>query len=295
MAESMHERMMRQHAQGSKSDQPKLLMYETTLKAKQQIAKGTWAFTFKKPMGFRFTAGQHVRMTLINPPETDAEGDSRFLSLASTPGDLDLLVAMRMRDTAFKRVLNTMTPGTKVRMQIGEHVHEDAFILHKDSSRPAVFLVGGIGIVPAYSMICDALERQLPHQIVLLYSNRQPEDAPFLAELHELAERHTNFTFVPTMTDIADSNTDWQGAVGRIDQSLLERYIPDTQTPIYYIAGLSSLVETLQALLNKMGLKRDDIKAEEYAGFNMNHSGNPSTIRGKLATFVARIRKTTRS
>ena len=108
MAESMHERMMRQHTQSSKPGQPKLLTYETTLKAKQQIATGTWAFTFKKPSDFHFTAGQHVRMTLLNPPETDKEGDSRFLSLASTPHDSDLLFAMRMRDTAFKRVLNTM-------------------------------------------------------------------------------------------------------------------------------------------------------------------------------------------
>ncbi len=56
-------------------------------------------------------------MTLINPPETDAQGDKRFLTMASTPQEPDLIFAMRMRDTAFKRVLSKMQVGTKVRIE----------------------------------------------------------------------------------------------------------------------------------------------------------------------------------
>jgi ferredoxin-NADP reductase len=59
--------------------------FEVALKDKKQIAEGKIVFVFEKPHKFRFRAGQHVRMTLIDPTETDAEGDSRFFSLANSP------------------------------------------------------------------------------------------------------------------------------------------------------------------------------------------------------------------
>jgi hypothetical protein len=40
-------------------------------------------------------------MTLMNPSETDGEGDGHTFSIASAPDEDMLLVATRMRDTAF--------------------------------------------------------------------------------------------------------------------------------------------------------------------------------------------------
>jgi hypothetical protein len=45
--------------------------FEVALKSKRQIAGGTMAFVFEKPRGLKVKSGQHIRMTLINPPETD--------------------------------------------------------------------------------------------------------------------------------------------------------------------------------------------------------------------------------
>ena len=75
---------------------------------KEEIADGTMAFHFEKPGGFAFKAGQFGDITLINPIETDAEGNTQGFSLASAPYEADLMFATRMRDTAFKRVLKTM-------------------------------------------------------------------------------------------------------------------------------------------------------------------------------------------
>src|SRR5712691_12067270 len=98
---NMHGHFPFNHSRSSK----KIVAYEVALKDKKQIAEGTIAFVFEKPNGFHFKAGQHIRMTLMNPPETDSEGNSRFFSLANSPQEKDLVIAMRMRDTAFKRVL----------------------------------------------------------------------------------------------------------------------------------------------------------------------------------------------
>ena len=81
--------------------------FTTKLKEKETLAEGTMGFYFAKPAGFQFKPGQYLDITLVDPPETDAEGNIRSLSIASAPEDEYLLVATRMRDSAFKRVLRT--------------------------------------------------------------------------------------------------------------------------------------------------------------------------------------------
>src|SRR6266581_7640237 len=105
----------------------KRVTYEVALNEKKQLAEGTIAFIFEKPNGFHFQAGQHIRMTLLNPPETDSEGTSRFFSLANAPQEKDLVIALRMRDTAFKRVLGCLPIGDKVRIEIRLHSPQGSF------------------------------------------------------------------------------------------------------------------------------------------------------------------------
>ena len=59
----------------------------------------------------------HLDMTLLDPPETDAEGNVRSFSIASGPHEETLMVATRMRDTAVKHVLRTMPLGTAVKIE----------------------------------------------------------------------------------------------------------------------------------------------------------------------------------
>ena len=94
-----------------------MTIYKVILKGREEVASGTMAFHFGKPKGFAYKAGQWADFTLINPPETDAEGNTRGFSLASAPYEDDLMVATRMRDTAFKRVLKMVPLGTELAME----------------------------------------------------------------------------------------------------------------------------------------------------------------------------------
>jgi ferredoxin-NADP reductase len=62
------------------------------------------AFEFRKPSRFLSKAGQFAEIMWVGPPETDAEGNARAFSVASAPHE-EHLVTTRLRDTAFKRVL----------------------------------------------------------------------------------------------------------------------------------------------------------------------------------------------
>jgi ferredoxin-NADP reductase len=238
-------------------------MHKTKLLAKKLIAEGTMEFDFERPEGFTYQAGQTIDLTLIEPPETDREGNSRTFSLASAPHEPVLKIATRLRDTAFKRVLKEMPEGSELSLE-GPF---GSFLLHENESRPAVFLAGGIGITPFRSISLDAAERALPHKISLFYSNRRPEDAAFLKELQSLPGKNPNFTLVATMTDMEKSAVPWEGERGYINAQMLERHLPQGASPVYYLAGPQGMVTALRTMLNDTGVSNDDIRFEEFAGY----------------------------
>src|SRR5581483_10858679 len=47
------------------------------LKQREKVAEDTLAFHLERPRDFEFRAGQSIDLTLIDPPESDPEGNSR--------------------------------------------------------------------------------------------------------------------------------------------------------------------------------------------------------------------------
>src|SRR3989344_1472441 len=173
-----------------------MAIYTVKFLKSEEIARGTSAFYFEKPDGFSFRAGQYLDMRFLNPPETDAEGNVRTFSIASAPYESKLMIATRIRDTAFKRVLSNLPVESEISIEgpMGN------FVLHGDATRPALCIVGGIGITPVRSIVLEATHEEAKREIVLLYSNHTPADTLFLSELEAISKRYKDFTFVPTMT-----------------------------------------------------------------------------------------------
>lgn len=240
-----------------------MAIHEVRLLRSELVAEGTMAFHFSRPQGFQFRPGQNLTMSLIAPPETDGEGDTRTFTIASPPHEPELMIATRMRNTAFKRVLKAAPAGTAVRI---DGPNGD-MVLHDDAARPAVFLAGGIGITPFLSMAHHAARERLPHRIVLFYSNRRPEDAAFLAELQNLERLNSNYRLVATMAEAEKSARPWSGETGFIRREMLERHLPDTTSPVYYFAGPPAMTMAMQQMLEGMGVGEDSMRYEEFYGY----------------------------
>jgi ferredoxin-NADP reductase len=230
---------------------------------REEVAEGTIAFHFEKPSGFAFKAGQSADVTLIDPPDTDAEGNTRTFSIASPPFENELVFTTRMRDTAFKRSLKNVPLATEVK--IGSAA--GSFTLHKNPAKPAVFLAGGIGITPFLSMVRQADHDRLPHKLYLFYSNRRPEDAAFLNTLQTLEKTNPNFRSICTMTELSKSKKEWKGETVLIDKEMLSKHLAALQGPIYYIAGPPPMVAAMRQTLVSAGIDEDDIRAEDFAGY----------------------------
>lgn len=230
---------------------------------RHEVAERTMAFRFERPAGWTFKPGQSVDLTLLDPPETDSEGNTRSFSIASDTSEPGFLIATRLRGSAFKRVLSTMPLGSALKLD-GPF---GSLTLHNNSSRAAVMLAGGIGITPFRGMIVRAAREALPHRIYLLYSNRRPEDAPFLAELQELQAKNPNYKLAATITEPAASRVPWGGETGFIDPAMLRRVISGAPSPIYYAAGPPEMVKAMQSMLHDYGADEDDIRVEEFPGY----------------------------
>jgi ferredoxin-NADP reductase len=234
--------------------------YQMTLMDRQRIARDTMAFWFD-PNGanFGFRAGQHADFVFGNE-----SGNSRTFSLASSPLDKEpIMIAMRMRETAFKSGLKAAALGTKFIVSRPR----GSFTLHRDITRPAVFLAGGIGIAPIRSILQQATQERLPHRLYLFYSNREADDAAFLEEFESLTAQNPNFIFVPTVT--GNRTIAWPYEKGHINREMLRRYLFGLNGPIYYIAGPSGMVTAMTDLLNSSGVSEDDVKTEEFGDYKL--------------------------
>jgi ferredoxin-NADP reductase len=238
-------------------------LFETTFLRREDLAEGTMAFHFARPAGFDFQAGHAINLGLIDPPETDAKGNRRTFSVASAPHENEIMIATRMRDTAFKRVLGTIAPDTRVQLR----GPSGRFTLDPGDARPAVFVAGGIGITPFVSILRQAAHDALRRKLCLVYSNRRPEDAAFLAELVALEGRNPNYRFVGTMTEMEKSAMPWKGERGFLDRATLQRAVGDLGEPTYYLAGPPAMVQALGKMLAEAGVPQDRVRTDEFFGY----------------------------
>ena len=225
------------------------------------IADGTLAVTFQlaEPPA-RFTPGQFLVVELINPPYHDDKGLQRYFSITNLPNDQgELSIATRLRDSAFKKSLAEMPLGWPVEIKSisGE------FTLPADSSTPLAFITGGIGITPFMSMLRQATQKAYLHQIALLYFNRNLQSAAFIDELRELAEQNRNLNLVLIMTE----ENDWQGENRKVSPELIKQYLPQWPSTRFMIAGPAGMVDEVSQTLYGMGVARDNVITENFAGY----------------------------
>lgn len=117
------------------------------------------------------------------------------------------------------------------------------------------------------SILRQATRDKLPQQLSLLYSNRRPKDAAFLAELQQLERQNQSFRLVATMTDLSELDGPWGDETGLIDGQLIRRMVSELSVPIYCLAGPPGMVEAMRQTLTQASINDDAIRSEEFYGY----------------------------
>ena len=241
-----------------------MTIYNTTLEAREQIAEGTMSFQFRKPEGFDFIAGQALDLILSEASQaTDDQNARHAFSIVSAPSESYLTIATRMRESVFKSELKSLP----LRSQVKIDGPFGSLALHKDRARAAIFIAGGIGITPFVSILRQATYELLPQRLILLYSNRRPEDAAFLVDLQQLEEQNANFRLVATMTAMHLSTRSWPNQTGMITANLVNEVVGELPKPIFYVVGPPAMVESMHQILHQCGADEDDIHSESFYGY----------------------------
>lgn len=233
-------------------------IHQLTLVTQKNVAKHTMEYTFEKPLNFHFLPGQYGGFTLINK-ETNQPITRRF-SLLSAPHEPIIRIAMRIQPSPFKNAMLELRPGDTIKFA----GPSGQFVLHEDSAIPAVFIAGGIGITPFYSMIQHASQNHSTRAITLFYGNNTLEESAYLDDFYAYKKQNAAFTFIPTLQH---PPADWADEKGFITASLIEHYIDCSQPVIFYVCGSLSMVQAIQQTLKMLEIPDNNIKAEDFPGY----------------------------
>jgi ferredoxin-NADP reductase len=235
---------------------------QARIKKKQEVAKGTLLVIFDL-LGEEvdFEPGQYFFVTLPDIGHQDDKGLRRHISVVTSPNDRGVLgLATRLRDSAFKRTLRELPVGTEVEVE----PPKGDFGLPEASTRPLVFVAGGIGITVFRSMLLYIREGGLSHRVTLVYSNRDRESTAFLDELRELEQQLPDLRLILTMTE----DPGWEGETRMVDARFFKDHLTgDLDQYTFLVAGPPAMTEGVQMALEEAGVQEENVIAESYSGY----------------------------
>jgi ferredoxin-NADP reductase len=232
------------------------------IKEKQEVAKGTLLVTFDL-LGEEvdFSPGQYFFVTLPDVGHQDEKGLRRHITVVTSPNEKGVLgLATRMRDSAFKRSLGELPVGAEVDVE----QPKGDFSLPEETTRPLVFVAGGIGITVFRSMLHYIREERLPYRVTLIYSNRDRESTAFLDELRELEQVLPEFRLILTMTQ----DPGWEGETRKVDGEFVKDYLDeDLNRYTFLVAGPPAMAKGVEKALQEAGVQDENVIAESYSGY----------------------------
>jgi ferredoxin-NADP reductase len=232
------------------------------VKEKREVARGTLLVIFDL-LGeeFDYRPGQYFWVELLDPPYEDEKGPRRHISAVTSPTERGVIgLCTRIRESAFKRSLAELPVGAEVDVE----APKGTFVLPEGTSRPLVFVAGGIGITAFRSMLRYVQDEGLPHRVTLLYSNRDQESAAFLDELEQIERTNPNVRVILTMTN----DDEWPGERRRFDADFFREYLDSNlNDAIYMVAGPPGMAEAASEELKKAGVDEQLISTDSFSGY----------------------------
>ena len=220
----------------------------------REIAPAVRHFVFDVPEleAIAFTPGQFVS---LHAP-VHGQDITRAYSIASPPdGNRFELCLNLVDDGHLSPYLFQMRSGEMIEMQgpLGTFGF-------REPTRDSILVATGTGIAPFRAMLRYKLLADITHQFTLIFGVRHEYGILYRDEFEELARKHPNFRFWPSLTRPEPA---WTGRTGRVQSHILEA-IGDLRDFDIYLCGLRIMVDDARKMLKGIGLDRKRIVSEKY-------------------------------
>ena len=227
------------------------------LKEKIDEATDTVTLRFSPVEGiaFPFIPGQFVNIYFL---DDRVGGQGKPYSISSTPQDAFYDITVK-KIGRFSGALHDLAVGETVSMS----EPQGYFYPEEQIARDVVFLAGGVGVTPFYSIIKDILAKDSSLNMMLFYSNKTKADAAFAEELDELKEKYTNLKVVYVFTQQSEEKQAKHEST-RIDVAMIKRHLGILNGKQYFICGSIGFVRDLWKELKQNGVPEEHLQVESF-------------------------------
>jgi len=124
-----------------------------------------------------------------------------------------------------------------------------------------VFIVGGIGVTPALSMLRSLAARGDRRPLWLFYGNNTLDDVIYGEEIEGLARR-LDLRVIHVVKEPPEA---WEGESGFLDGDILARHLTDDKGGlVFFLCGPPPMTEAAREALLHLGVGADRIRAEVF-------------------------------
>ncbi len=201
-----------------------------------------------------FKAGQFLNLYL------EKDGHGKPYTISSAPGE-NLRITVKKIGVFSGKLHN---------LKIGDIISADGpfgfLILDEvENNKDIVFVAGGIGITPFFSIIQDYLKIDNSKKMILFYSNRNLDSIIFKKELEKIKEKYQNFEIYHFLSREKQSqNLQNNIFLKRLEIKNIEQKINDITNYNYFICGSVSYVNDFWKGLKEKGVDEDNIFIEAF-------------------------------
>ncbi len=211
------------------------------------------------PEIIEFRPGQYIQI------EAPAYGDNpepvyRAYSISSSPSmrdRIELVVRRVPNGICTTWVFDRLREGDPIRLNgpYGE------FRLSDDASKKMIWIAGGSGMAPFWSMIRHMQEQGIERDCTYFFGAVTPRDLFYVEELARLSEELPWFRFVPALS--GKDLPDWEGEKGLITE-VVDRHIQDGSDKEAYLCGSSGMIDASIKVLRAKGIPEDRIYYDKF-------------------------------
>jgi len=205
-------------------------------------------------------AGQYCAVEM----EIDGHKDRRSYSFSNTTSESYLRLTIKeIEGGVFSKYFNKKaSSGMKIRIS----EPQGNFVLPKTSGPcHLVFVAGGSGITPCFSMISSVLSTEPQSRVTLFFSNKTSKDVIFRQELERLSEAHSQFRAVFIFSQ---QDTESPLEHGRIEYGkmleLMEKFCRDAMSKDFFLCGPGGMIDSAKAAILDLGFSQDSIHTELF-------------------------------
>jgi propane monooxygenase reductase component len=204
-----------------------------------------------------------LSLKLIDPPEmmfnagmyvdvyTPDGEHKRAFSMANTPSSddrLDFIIKIYPGGRFSSLLKDDLKPGDSLRAK-GPY---GVFVLRENSDADMVFIGGGAGMAPIWSILNSMAERNIDRKATYYYGARTRKDLFYEDELRQLEERLGSFRYVPALSEPSEEEG-WDGETGLITD-VVDRLEGDLTGYEAYLCGPPPMIDAALPVLLAKGI-----------------------------------------